>query len=117
MPRDQGPVRRFARTYVDSRRNAAELFLPGALLILALGFVKSEAVKAASLWIWLAMVIIIAIDTVFLMRGLNKALREQMPDEDTKGNAFYSIMRALQVRPLRVPKCQVKVGGAPVTKR
>ena len=29
MARDRGPSRRFARNFVDARRNAGELFLPG----------------------------------------------------------------------------------------
>jgi hypothetical protein len=117
MPRDQGPVRRAVRTFVDSRRNAGELFLPGALLILVLGFIRNIQVQQISLWIWLAMVLLIVIDMFFMLRSMKKSLQAQLPDEDLKGINFYAIMRALQVRPLRMPKCQVKVGGAPVTKR
>lgn len=117
LPRDQGPVRRAARTFVDSRRNAGELFLPGALLILVLGFIRNVQVQQISLWLWLAMVLLIVIDTFFMLRAMKKALQVMLPDEALKGVNFYAVMRALQVRPLRMPKCQVKVGGAPISKR
>jgi len=117
LPRDQGPVRRSARTFVDSRRNAGELFLPGALLILVLGFIRNVQVQQISLWIWFAMVLLIVIDTFFMLRAMKKALQVMLPDESLKGVNFYAVMRALQVRPLRMPKCQVKVGGTPISKR
>ena len=117
LPRDQGPVRRAVRTFVDSRRNAGELFLPGALLILVLGFIRNVQVQQISLWLWLAMVLLIVIDTFFMLRAMKKALQVMLPDEALKGVNFYAVMRALQVRPLRMPKCQVKVGGAPISKR
>ena len=34
LPRDQGPVRRYVRDLVDSRRNVLGLFMPSALLLL-----------------------------------------------------------------------------------
>ena len=38
--RDKGPVRRFARDYVDSRFCVAEFFLPLAVVILVLSMVQ-----------------------------------------------------------------------------
>jgi hypothetical protein len=38
--RDKGPVRRFARDYVDSRWSLAEFFLPYAVLVLILSIVR-----------------------------------------------------------------------------
>ena len=43
-PRDRGPVHRFARDYVDSRRSAAEFFLPIALFVLIATFIRNEVV-------------------------------------------------------------------------
>ncbi len=34
LPRDQGPVRRYARDIVDSRRNLLGLFMPAALVLI-----------------------------------------------------------------------------------
>ena len=115
LPRDRGPVRRFARNFVDSRRNAGELFLPGALLILVLGFIKNLTVQQASLWIWFAMVLVIAVDTWVMVRALKRALRTALPQESGSGVAFYATMRALQIRRLRVPRPVMKPGDTPQT--
>ena len=113
MPRDQGPSRRYARNFVDSRRNAGELFLPGALLILVLGFIRNLTVQSVSLWIWFAMVLVIAIDTTLMVGKLKKSLLQSSPGADLSGLAFYATMRALQIRRLRVPKPQRNVGDQP----
>ncbi|MEI6693236.1 MAG: DUF3043 domain-containing protein [Actinomycetes bacterium] len=114
MARDRGPSRRFARNFVDARRNAGELFLPGALLILILGFFPSVALKSISLWIWFAMVLVIAVDSVFMVRSLKRALAAKHDESaDLSGLSFYATMRALQIRRLRAPKCQLKPGDTP----
>ena len=49
----------------------------------------------------------------FRMRGkLRKELTRRFPDDSQKGATMYAVMRALQVRFLRMPKPQVKVGQA-----
>ena len=45
---------------------------------------------------------------------LKRALRARSsPTRACKGTTFYTIMRVLQLRWLRMPKPQVKIGGAP----
>ena len=44
--RDKGPVRRFARDYVDSRFRVAEFFLPLAVVILVLSMVRGRRCRA-----------------------------------------------------------------------
>jgi hypothetical protein len=48
-----------------------------------------------------------------LLFRIKRALREKFPDESLKGTTFYTILRALQLRWLRMPKPRVKLGGAP----
>jgi hypothetical protein len=110
LPRDQGPVKRAVRDYVDGRRSAGELFLPGALLILAMGFIRIPAVQSGSLLVWFALVLSIAVDSVILVRGLKKHLLTTFKPEEIKGVNFYAIMRAVQIRRLRVPKPLAKPG-------
>ena len=50
------------------------------------------------------------VDTLFLVWRLKKDLRERFPDESHKGAVFYGILRALQLRFLRLPKTRVKLG-------
>jgi hypothetical protein len=110
LPRDQGPVKREVRDWVDGRRSAGELFLPGALLILAMGFVQVPAVRDGSLVLWFILVVGIVIDSFVLVRGLKKHLLTKFKADDIKGVNFYAIMRAVQIRRLRVPKPQAKAG-------
>ena len=115
MPaKDRGPLRRFARDYVDARLNTGELFLPGAFAILILGLVKNPQVQRLSLVLWFALIVTIAVDTIILSTGLKRRARTLFPDESTKGLTFYAVMRGLQIRRLRVPKPRVRRGGRPI---
>jgi hypothetical protein len=49
---------------------------------------------------------------VVLRIRLRKQLRERFPDEPTKGTTFYALTRAMQMKFMRLPKSQVKIGQA-----
>ncbi|AXI77162.1 DUF3043 domain-containing protein [Peterkaempfera bronchialis] len=110
-PRDKGPVRRFARDYVDSRFTVAEWFLPFAVVILILSVVRNPALQFLSLMLWLVIIVAIVLDSVRHALGLRKQLRERLPKESHKGATAYALMRTLQMRRLRLPKPQVKRGA------
>jgi Protein of unknown function (DUF3043) len=109
--RDRGPVRRFARDYVDARRSIGEYMLPLVFLFLLVSFfVQSTTIKGyAIIGFYLVMISVIA-TTWFMTRGLRKAAEAMFPDESTKGLALYGAMRALQLRRLRMPKPKVTPG-------
>lgn len=111
--RDKGPVRRFARDYVDSRFAVAEFFLPLAVLILVLSMMPSAQIKNISLLLWLGVIVMIVIDSVGLAIRLKRQLRSRFPDEKLRGAVPYALMRTLQMRRLRLPKAQVKRGERP----
>jgi hypothetical protein len=106
--RDQGPVRRFARDLVDSRRSVAEFFLPLALIILILNFTKDPQIQAIGGFMWLLLVILIIVDSVMLAMKLKKGLRRMHPDEGTKGVVPYALMRSMQIRRFRLPAPRMK---------
>ncbi len=108
--RDRGPVRRFARDYIDSRFTAAEWFLPLAVIVLVMNVLPSPSLKDISLLIWLIMIVLIVLHSVLLSMGLRKQLAQRFPDKNTKGTVAYALMRSLQMRRLRLPKPQVKRG-------
>jgi len=111
--RDKGPVRRFARDYVDSRWSLAEFFLPYAVVVLILSVVRVPALQLLSTMLFLAFFVLVVLDFVRLGFGLRKALAERFPDQNTRGTVAYSLMRILQMRRLRLPKPQVKRGERP----
>jgi len=107
MKRDQGPVRKFVRDYVDSRRLFAEFFLPVILLILVLGFVRPLAVLSTMLM--MATMFLVIFDLVTLRFRLKRELRRRFPDDESR-NTLYACSRATQLRRLRIPKPTVKPG-------
>ncbi|MET9046098.1 DUF3043 domain-containing protein [Streptomyces sp. NPDC004362] len=108
--RDKGPVRKFARDYVDSRFNVAEFFLPLAVIILVLSVVRVAQLQNIALLLWLVVIILIVLDSVFSAFRLRKRLAERFPDQNKRGAVPYALMRSLQMRRLRLPKPQVKRG-------
>jgi hypothetical protein len=111
--RDRGPVRAWVRTFIDSRFSAGELFVPMAFAILMLSLIPIPQLQAAIFFGWLGMLLILIMDSVSLVVRLKVGLRKQFPDTETRGATMYGVLRALQMRRLRVPPAMVKVGGAP----
>ncbi|MEU2876726.1 MULTISPECIES: DUF3043 domain-containing protein [unclassified Streptomyces] len=111
--RDKGPVRRFARDFIDSRFNIAEFFLPMAVAILVLSIVRVGYLQQVALLLWLVVIVAIVLDSVVSGFRLRKRLAERFPDQNTKGAVAYGLMRSLQMRRLRLPKPQVKRGERP----
>ncbi|MGW3513181.1 DUF3043 domain-containing protein [Streptomyces sp. NPDC000994] len=111
--RDKGPVRRFARDFVDSRFNIAEFFLPMAVVILVLSMVRVPALQNIALLLWLVVIALIVLDSAVSGFRLRKRLNERFPDQGKRGAVAYALMRSLQMRRLRLPKPQVKRGERP----
>ncbi len=106
--RDQGPVRRFARDYVDARWNAAEFLLPVLIIILVLSMIPATAVLATM--IWLLAIIAPILDSVVLIGRLRAALAKAFPGESTRGAVSYAVLRSAQLRRWRMPPAQVARG-------
>ncbi|HSE70359.1 MAG TPA: DUF3043 domain-containing protein [Nocardioidaceae bacterium] len=108
--RDQGKVRKFVRDRIDSRLCMAEFLLPLLLLIMVMQYSGNESLVRFSNGVWSAMIILLVVDTALLVFRLKRDLRKRFPDESTKGAVFYGILRSMQLRFLRLPKPQVKLG-------
>ncbi|GGY52367.1 membrane protein [Streptomyces djakartensis] len=111
--RDKGPVRRFARDFIDSRFNIAEFFLPMAVVILVLSMVRQAALQNIALLLWLVVIVLIVLDSFVTSFRLKKQLNERFAGENKRGAVAYALMRSLQMRRLRLPKPQVKRGERP----
>lgn len=116
-PRDQGPVRRFVRDFVDSRRTAAEFFFWIALVVLAGSFVPVAAVRGYVTLFWLAALLLIVVDSTVLSFRLHSELARRFPDAPRRGTTWYALMRAMQIRRLRLPPPAVKPGERPAAAR
>lgn len=114
LARDQGPVRRYARNIVDSRRNFAGLFTPLALVFIVLVYGLPPQYSGLVSLALLLFVVLVIVDSIYLGKMVNKRVAQRYP-ESTDGGfrlGWYAASRALQMRRLRVPKPQVERGEA-----
>jgi hypothetical protein len=110
MPRDKGPVRRFLRDYVDSRRTFAEFFLPTILIVLLLSVISSPQIQLVATLLWMAALLLVMVDLVLLGFRVKREIRKRFPDDDGRGHVLYAVARATQIRKMRLPKPAVKPG-------
>lgn len=104
--RDKGPVRRFVRDMVDSRLCMAEFLLPALVAILVLSPINPQIGNT----LWTVVILLVGADTVWLVVKLRRELKRRFANQSTRGATGYAIMRAMQLRFLRMPKAQVKLG-------
>ena len=115
LPRDKGPVRRFVRDVVDSRRNVLGLFMPAALgLIFIMLAVPSVQIQRLLSPAMLVLVLIMVGDGFLIGRKVNKLVDEKFPDNTESGwkLGFYAASRASQMRRMRAPRPQVNRGDS-----
>ena len=113
LPRDQGPVRRYVRDVVDSRRNPLGLFMPSTLALLFIMF----GVPQLQLYVSPAMLVLMAVmsvDGLILGRKVNKLVDAKFPSntESRWKLGLYAASRASQMRRLRTPRPQVERGSS-----
>jgi hypothetical protein len=118
MPaRDQGPAKAFTRDFVDSRFTVAEFFIFVAVAVLALGFIRNQAIQSTVSIAFFAFAAVIIVDTLILLFTLNRRAAAAFPNKaDRKGITLYATLRALQLRRLRLPPPRVRRGGRPIVK-
>ncbi len=111
LPRDQGPIRRYARDIVDSRRNVLGLFMPSAVLLLfiMLAMPKVQILISPAM---LLLMMVMVIDALFLARKVNRAVDAKFPDntETHFKIGMYAASRASQMRRMRAPRPAVSLG-------
>ncbi len=114
LPRDQGPVRKYVRDVVDSRRNVLGLFMPSALgLVFVMLAVPSVQVQQLLSPAMLLLVVIMVIDGFVLGRKVNRLADEKFAENSESGwkLGFYAASRASQLRRMRAPRPQVERGA------
>jgi len=109
-PRDKGPAKKIARDYVDAHRRPSEYYMYVLVLLLVVIFSHDKALTNYSAYIVYALIAAIVIDGFFIRRGLAKILAERLPGTTTRGLTMYAVMRALQIRRMRMPAPQLKPG-------
>jgi hypothetical protein len=112
--RDKGTQRRFIRDYIDARWSVGELIIPVMFVVIILTFINNvllQNIAIFSLWGFFLIAVIDCVTVGFIIQ--RKLAAKVGADRVQKGNRWYAAMRALQLRPMRLPKPQVKRGAFP----
>ena len=84
--RDKGPVKRFIRDYVDARLSIAEFLLPLLVVIMVLQYSGSATLVRSSSQPVSVTLLVVAVDTVWLLFRLKRALRAEVPRREPQGH-------------------------------
>jgi len=108
--RDKGPVKKFVRNYVDSRRSVGEYFLPIIFFVLILTLIPSKVFQLTSILVMYSVLLISVVDGFLLSRKLKKVVAQKFPDAEVKGLGMYGWLRSTQMRRMRTPRPAIKRG-------
>lgn len=108
--RDRGPVKKIIRDYIDSRRTFGEFLIPAFLLMFLLAVLLSPYTQYIGTFAWLTVLILLALDSVRILRGVKRVITDRFGADETKGITMYALMRSWQMRRLRLPKATVRPG-------
>jgi hypothetical protein len=113
LPRDQGPVRRYVRDVVDSRRNILGLFMPATLVLLFASFGVPQLQLYASPAM-LVLMVVMSVDALILGRKVSRLVDAKFPNntESRWKLGLYAAGRATQIRRMRAPRPQVERGAS-----
>ena len=106
--RDRGPQKKYVRDYVDARFSVGEVLIPVMFAVILLTFIPDAAVQSIGILALWAFFLIAVADVVVLGFMLNRKLAAKFGADKVERVRWYAAMRALQLRPLRLPKPQVK---------
>lgn len=112
--RDKGPQKRFVRDFVDARFSLGEVLLPILVVVILTYFLPPQYSSIALIAVWGVIILVVA-DGLYLGASVSKALAEKFGGKEKveRGVRWYAFMRAIQLRPMRLPKPQVKRGQRP----
>jgi hypothetical protein len=108
--RDRGPVKRFVRNYVDSRRSIGEYFLPIIGVVLLVSLIPVAAAAVIGVVLMYTVLFASVIDGFFLRKRITREVSARFPEEPVKGLGMYGWLRSTQMRRMRAPKPGVAVG-------
>ncbi len=108
--RDRGPLKKFVRNYVDSRRSIGEYFLPVIALVLIVSLVPIAAAAVIGVVLMYTVLFASVIDGILLGRKIKREVIARFPNESPKGLSMYGWLRSTQMRRMRAPKPGVSIG-------
>jgi len=110
--RDRGPVKRWVRNYIDSRRTIGEYFMPLIFGVLILTVIPNKYVQLMAIFSMYLVMLYTFVSGFFMTRKIRKEVEKRFPGESTKGVGMYGFLRSTQMRRMRAPTPQVKRGDS-----
>jgi len=110
--RDKGPVKRYVRDSIDSRRHVAEYFLPFVLIVTFAGIplAANPALRSVPNIVLFTVVAVVVVDSLVTARRLRRGITARFGAGSVKGNVMYGVLRSTQFRRIRQPRPQVRPG-------
>lgn len=109
--KDRGPQKRLARDIVDARFTAGELVMPAMVLFLITSVIDIFAVQLTAVIAMWGLFVVVIVDAYVIGRKVKQVVGAKHGDASLeRGLAWYAGMRSIQMRPMRLPKPQVKRG-------
>jgi hypothetical protein len=109
-PRDKGPGRQLARDYIDAHRRPSEFYMFALVLLLIVLISRNKALNDLVSYLVGALVLVIVVDGLLVRRALRRLVGERLPGESSRGLTVYAMMRAMQIRRMRLPAPRLKPG-------
>lgn len=101
--RDQGPVRQFARDYVDSRRTVGSHLMLVMFVVVLVSFVQHPVTQLLFALLPPVLLFVVLTESLLISQKVKKLAAERFPREPAKGVGLYAATRSLQMRRLRIP--------------
>ena len=113
--RDKGPVKKFIRNFVDSRRRSGSSCSRVLVMIMAMQSPANARAHPARQRAVDHAILVVAVDSVWMLFRVKQALRAEVPRRDpARASRLYALHAACSsCGSLRLPKPQVKIGGSP----
>ena len=111
--RDKGAQKRYVRDWVDARWSLGEFLIPVMVVIIVAMYFPIPDVQNWSVVAMVAYVVLVVADSLVLGQQIQKKIAAKFGADRAERVRWYAITRATQLRPLRLPKPQVKRGQYP----
>lgn len=109
--KDRGPQKRLARDIVDARFTAGELVMPAMVLFLITSVIDIFMLQLTAVIAMWGLFVVVIVDAYVIGRKVKQVVGAKHGDASLeRGLAWYAGMRSIQMRPMRLPKPQVKRG-------
>jgi hypothetical protein len=95
------------RDLIDARYTVGEFLVPAMVMVLLLSFLDSNQASAFNKTLSLisiGIMLAIVIDSLFIARKVRKAAKAKFGDKIESGLPLYGVVRATQLRVMRMPK-------------